>query len=148
MPTAAKLVAAIAFAFVAFLAAYVYVLALPTGQTGGVLREVSAAVGLICGWVIMGPAAKRARGRIDAMGSGIRTSLTAVLLVVLIFACADMLDRAMKGRYKTPLDAVLGVFERALILVPPLAQPDILAVLLLGGLFGGAMAHWAGQRWP
>lgn len=147
MPTAAKLVAAIVFALIAFLAAHIYVVALPGGQPGGILREVSGGVGLLCGWFVMGPAAERARGRVDAMGGGIRTSLTIVVLVVLIFSCADMLDRAIKGRYKTPLDAVLGVFEQALVLAPPLAQPDILGVLLLGGLFGGAVAHWAGRRW-
>ncbi|MFN4155993.1 MAG: TrgA family protein [Paracoccaceae bacterium] len=147
MPTAAKLFGAIFFALVAFVAAHFYALALPEGRPSGLLREVSAGVGLFCGWAIMGPAAQRARSRIDAMGSGIRTSLTIVVLVVLIFACADMMGRAMKGRYKTPLDAVLGVFEQALVLAPPLARPDILAVLLLGGLIGGAVAHWAGRRW-
>jgi len=147
MPTAAKLVAAIAFACIAFLAAHLYALGLSQGRTAGVLREVSAGIGLLCGWWIMGPAATRARGRVDAMGSGIRTSLTIVIFVVLIFACVDMLSRAMKGRYDTPLDALLGVFEQAFVLAPPLAQPEILSVLLLGGLLGGAVAYWAGQRW-
>lgn len=147
MPTAAKLFAAIAFALVAAVAAQLYVLALPAGRAGGSLREVSALVGLICGWTIMGAAAHRARSRVDAMGTGIRTSFTIVIVVVVIFACVEMLDRAIKGRYKTPLDAVLGVFEQALVLAPPLARPDILGVLLLGGLVGGAIAHWAGQRW-
>ncbi|MDR7126904.1 TrgA family protein [Pseudotabrizicola sp. 4114] len=147
MPTAAKLFAAIIFALVAALAAHLYALALPPGRPPGVLREVSAGVGVICGWWIMGPAATRARGRVEAMGGGIRTALTIVVLVVLIFACAEMMDRAIKGRYKTPLDAVLGIFEQALALIPPLAQPDVLGVLLLGGLMGGAVAHWAGQRW-
>ncbi|MDP4033815.1 MAG: TrgA family protein [Pseudorhodobacter sp.] len=147
MPTAAKLVAAIAFALIAYLAAHFYALAMPEGRPSGVLREVSAVVGVLCGWFVMGPFAPRARNRVDSMGAGIRTSLTIVVVVVLIFACADMLDRAMKGRYKTPLDAMLGIFEQALGLVPPLAQPDILGVLLLGGLVGGALAHWAGQKW-
>ncbi|MFN4128922.1 MAG: TrgA family protein [Paracoccaceae bacterium] len=148
MPTAAKLFAAIAFALVAVIAAQLYALSMPEGRPTGMLYAVSVGVGLLCGWRVMGPAAKRARGRVDAMGSGFRTSVTIVVLVVLIFACADMLDRAMKGRYKTPLDAVLGVFEQALALAPPLAQPDLIGVLLLGGLLGGAVAHWAGQRWP
>jgi hypothetical protein len=147
MPTAAKLVSAIAFGFVAFLAAHLYGAAMPGGRPSGALREVSAVVGVLCGWFIMGPFAHRAKGRIEAMGTGIRTSLTIVVIVVLVFACVDMLDRAIKGRYDTPLDALLGVFEQALALVPPLAQPDILGVLLLGGLFGGGLAYWAGRRW-
>ncbi|WP_103332945.1 TrgA family protein [Pseudotabrizicola formosa] len=147
MPTAAKLFAALAFALVAAVAAHFYALDLPEGRSAGVLREVSALVGAVCGWIIMGRAAHRRPSRVEAMGTGIRTSLTIVVLVVLIFAIADMLERAIKGRYKTPLDAVLGVFEQAMVLAPPLAQPDILGVLLLGGLIGGALAHWAGRRW-
>ena len=147
MPTAAKLFAAAVIAIVAAVAAHLYALDLPEGRPAGLLREVSALVGVACGWMIMGAAAHRSRSRVDAMGTGIRTSVTIVVLVVLIFAIAEMMGRAFKGRYKTPLDAILGVFEQALLLVPPLAQPDILGVLLLGGLIGGAVAHWAGQRW-
>ncbi|TGD63263.1 TrgA family protein [Tabrizicola sp. WMC-M-20] len=147
MPTAAKLFAAIAFALVAAVAAHFYALDLPEGRSAGLLREVSALVGAACGWVIMGRAAHRSRSRVDAMGTGIRTSLTIVVVVMVIFAIVDVLGRAMKGRYKTPLDAILGVFEQAMVLAPPLAQPDTLGVLLLGGLIGGAVAHWAGQRW-
>ncbi|MFN7224103.1 MAG: TrgA family protein [Paracoccaceae bacterium] len=147
MPTAAKLVSAIIFAFVAFLAAHLYGLSIPGGRPVGVVREVSAVVGVLCGWFIMGPFAHRARGRVEAMGTGIRTSFTMVVCVLLIFACVEVLDRAIKGRYDNPLDALLGVFERAFVLAPPLARPDILGVLLLGGLLGGALAHWTSQRW-
>lgn len=148
MPTAAKLVSAITFAFVAFLAAHLYSLSMPEGQPRGVLREVSAVVGVLCGWFVMGPFSHRTRGRIDAMGAGVRTSLTIVVLVLLIFACVEMFDRAIKGRYDTPLDALLGVLEQMFVYAPPVARPDVLGVLLLGGLFGGAVAQWAGRRWP
>lgn len=147
MPTAAKLVSAIVFACVAFLAATFYANAIPGGAPPGILPETSAVVGVMCGWFIMGQRAHRTHSRIEAMGTGIRTSFTIVVFVVLIFACIEMMDRAFKGRYDTPMEAILGIFEQAIALAPPLAQPNVLAVLLLGGLFGGAAAHWAGQRW-
>ncbi|MFN3722084.1 MAG: TrgA family protein [Paracoccaceae bacterium] len=148
MPTAAKLVAGLVFGFVAFVAAHLYALSLPDGATSGVLRQVSAVVGVLCGWFVMGPFAKRARGQIDAMGAGVRTSLTMLIVVVLTFAIVEMLDRAIKGRFKTPMDAVLSIFEQGLRLIGSVAQPDILAVLLLGGLVGGSVSRWAGRRWP
>lgn len=147
MPTAAKLFAAVFFAFAAFFAAHLYTISLPEGRGAGVLREVSAVVGVLCGWFIMGPVAHRSVRRIDAMGAGIRTSFTIVIFVVLIFACVEVFDRAIKGRYQTPMDAVLGVFENGLAMIQAAIRPDVLAVLLLGGLFGGALAHWAGKRW-
>lgn len=148
MPTAAKLVSAIAFAIVAYVSAHFYALGLPSTASTGALREVSAVVGVLCGWFVMGGFANRKRGLIECTGAGIRTSVLIVLSVIVIFACLDMIDRALKGRYKTPLDAFLGVFEQALALAPPLARPDVLIALLLGGVIGGALAHWAGQRWP
>lgn len=147
MPTAAKLVAALAFAFVAALAAHVYWRGLPDGTPAGLMREICGLIGLVCGWWIMGPMAQRARGRIEAMGTGIRTSLTIAPAAVFLLSTVEMLERAMKGRYKTPLDAALGVFERALVLGRPVFQPDVLGVLLLGGLLGGALSYWAGRRW-
>ncbi|PJF10520.1 TrgA family protein [Pseudorhodobacter sp. MZDSW-24AT] len=148
MPTAAKLVAAFAFALVSAIAVHVYAQSLSEAQPLETLYLVSIAVGVLCGWRIMGGAAKRARGGVEAMATGVRTTLTIVVSVVLIFACADMLDRAMRGRYKTPLDAFLGVFEQALALLPSLARPDLVGVLLLGGLVSGAITYAAGRRWP
>ena len=147
MPTAAKLFSAFAFAAVAYLAAHLYALGLPDGRPAGYLREVSALVGLFCGWWIMGPMATKGRGRIEAMGTGVRTSFTIALMVLFIFATSDMLGRSVKGRYDTPMDAVLGIFELMLLLAPPLFTADILGVLLLGGLIGGAIAQWAGRTW-
>jgi hypothetical protein len=147
MPTAAKLVSAIFFAIAAFVAAHLYGQTTSGVQAPGVLREVSAVVGVLCGWFIMGPQAQRARGQIEAMGTGLRTALTIALVVIVIFAVVEMLDRAIKGRYDTPLDAVLGVFEQALVLAPTLARADVLSVALLGGLFGGALAYRVGRKW-
>ncbi len=147
MPTAAKLVAAIAFAIVAALAAHLYVLAMPDGRPAGYLREISGLIGAFCGWMIMGPLAGGDRGRIEAMGTGVRTSLTIAILVVLVFSIRDMLQRSMKGRYDAPMDAILGIFEQALELGSPVLQADIIGVLLLGGLMGGAISHWAGRTW-
>lgn len=147
MPTAAKLFSAIVFAGVAWLAAQLYAQALPDGRPAGLLREISALVGVVCGWFIMGRFARRGRGRVESMGTGVRTSLAIVASLVLLFAIRDMLQRSVKGRYDSPMDAVLGIFEQALILGGTVFQLEVLAVLLLGGLFGGAVAHWAAENW-
>ena len=146
MPTASKLFAAIVFAGVAYLAADLYALKLTSGRPPGYLREVSALIGLVCGWWIMGPLGGAGRGRIEAMGTGIRTSFTIVVFVLLTFAIHDMLLRSVKGRYDSPMDAVLGIFELCLVLVKPVFSADIIGVLLLGGLIGGAVSHWAGRN--
>lgn len=147
MPTAAKLVAAIIFAGVAWLAADQYVPLMPDGRPAGVLREVSAIIGVMCGWVILGGFLMKPRGRIEAMGTGVRTSLTIAFFVLLIFSVWDMLARSVQGRYAGPMEAVLDIFGRALVLGRPLFSPEVVSVLLLGGLIGGAVAQFARTRW-
>ncbi len=148
MPTAAKLAAAIAFGIVAVLAAFAYIAAMPEGRPSSGLPEVSGVIGVLCGWFIMGPFAHRTQSRIDAMGTGLRTSVTIVVFVLVIFASVEMMKRAIKGRYDTPMEAILSMFELAIDLSRPLASPNVLGVLLLGGLIGGAVSHWTGRRWP
>ena len=147
MPTAAKLFSAITFAFVAYLAAHLYAEGMPDGRPVGWLREISALIGLICGWWIMGSFASRPNGRIEAMATGVRTSFTIVVLVLITFAIVEMLGQSMSGRYDGPMEAVLSVFELALRMGQRMVTPEIISVLLLGGLFGGAVGHWAGRNW-
>ncbi len=147
MPTAAKLFSAIMFAGVAYLSAHLYALNLPGGRPPGWLREMSGLIGLICGWWIMGSFASRPAGRIEAMGTGIRTAFTSALLVLIMFAFVEMLSRSMKGRYDSPTEAVLAVFDLILNLGRNMMTGEILGVLILGGILGGAVAHWAGRTW-
>jgi hypothetical protein len=147
MPTAAKLAAAIAFALIGLLIAEFYLRALPEGAVMPWIRLVTVLVGIICGWRILGPLAGRRQGRVDAMGTGIRVALTIVFWVLVIYAIREMLNRSTKGIYKSPLDALLGGFELWLKFAQPLLAPEVIASILLGGIIGGAVAHWAGQRW-
>lgn len=147
MPTAAKLVAAIIFAVVAWLAADQYAPLMPDGRPAGVLREVSAIIGVMCGWTVLGGFLMKPRGRIEAMGTGVRTSITITVIVLVIFSVWDMLYRSIQGRYDGPMEAVLDIFGRAVVLGQPMFNPGVVSVLLLGGLIGGAAAHWAGSKW-
>ncbi len=76
MPTAAKLVAAILFAALAFTAAEVYKIALPDRTVWGVFSPVCAVIGAFCGWFVMGRLV--GHGYLSAMGYGLRTTVTFV----------------------------------------------------------------------
>lgn len=147
MPTAAKLVAAVVCAIVAYLAAAQYAAVIPDGRPAGLLREVSAVVGFLCGWFVLGNFLMKPRGQIEAMGTGMRTSVTMTFILLMAFSVWEMLLRAIDGRYKNPLDSILDIFGRALVLGKPIFTPGVLGVLLLGGLFAGVVAHYASTRW-
>lgn len=147
MPTAAKLMAAVCFAVVAYVAADQYAFFIPDGRPPGLLREISALIGVICGWSVLGRFLERPRTRVEAMGTGIRTSATMAFFTLLLFSIGDVLNKAIDGRYKDPKEALLDVFARAIVLGTPIVTSTVLAVLLLGGLLAGAIAQMAGARW-
>ena len=95
MPTAAKLSAAAVFAIVALIAAQLYIPLLPEGSSIKYFREVSTVVGLLSGWFVMGRVA--GRGYSDAIGSGLRTSVTILFWVLLIFGSVTMIRKSMPG---------------------------------------------------
>ena len=72
MPTAAKLVSAIAFALVGCLAALAYIPQLPVGTSPGYLTPAVTALGLLIGWRGMGRFAGKGWG--ESMGLGLKTS--------------------------------------------------------------------------
>jgi hypothetical protein len=145
MPTAAKLVAALAFAVLGCLAAEVFKGTMPERTVWGYFTPVSAGIGLLCGWGIMGGLV--GRGYQAATGFGLRTMVQAVGLVVIVFSIYEAVLRSTKLRYDGPMEAVLGMFQLALEYLGKMATPPMIGTLLLGGILGGVAAEWANRRW-
>jgi hypothetical protein len=145
MPTAAKLIAAVAFAIVAFIAAATYVPHMPEGSQIGLFREITAGIGFAVGWFVMGGLV--GPGYAEAAASGVRTSVTLVFFALLGFSVLQMVKKSYKMLYDGPMEAVLGVFEIMLDYGRMMLQPDVLGVLAVGGILGGMLAEWAGRRW-
>lgn len=145
MPTAAKLIAAVAFAMVAFVAAATFVPHLPEGSQIGLFREITAAIGFAVGWFVMGSLTGQGYG--PAAGSGMRTAVTLVFFTLLGFSIHLMVKKSYKMLYDGPMEAVLAVFEIMLDYAQMMIQPDVLGVLAVGGVLGGVAAEWAGRRW-
>lgn len=145
MPTAAKLFAAFAFAVVAFFAAEVYKPHLPEGTQFGAFSFISALIGLVCGWRVMGPEA--GRGNWMAVNSGMKTSACAVGLALLIFSTYEMLVLAFRPAYKGPMEAIVGIFDLAVDFFLALLAWDTLLVLIVGGALAGLLSEWANRRW-
>jgi hypothetical protein len=145
MPTAAKLFAAVVFAAVGFLAAEAYKPGMPEGTQFGLFSLLVAAIGVLCGWRVMGRLAGHGYGA--AAGYGLRTSATIVFWALVAFSIYEMILRSMKMRYDGPMEALVGVFDLMLqhgVLVLTL---PVLGVLAVGGVLGGWAAEFAGRRW-
>lgn len=145
MPTASKLVAAVAYALLGFLAAQTFVKYLPDGTPLGYFREITAAIGFIVGWLVMGKLTRK--GYREAINSGLVTAMLLVFWALLAFSLYFMLRKSMRMMYDGPMEAVLGVFQLMFDYGKMLLVPDMLGVILMGGIVAGLVCEWAGKRW-
>lgn len=145
MPTAAKFFAALAFAIVAFFTAEVFKGHMPEGTQFGYFSLVSALIGLVCGWKVMGPEA--GRGNWMALSSGLKTALFMALVALFIFSTYEMVLRAFLPAYDGPMEAVIGIFDLAVEFFVTFLAWDVLIVLFVGGGLAGLMSEWAARRW-
>lgn len=145
MPTAAKLVASLAFLMTGFLGAEAFKLGMPEGMSFGPFSLVIGAIGLICGWRIAGALA--GRGYVSSVGYGLRTSVTITFWGLLVYATERMIQRALDQLYKGIIEAVLGIFQLMFELGQRLITTEVLTVLAVGGVFGGIAAEWAARHW-
>jgi hypothetical protein len=145
MPTAAKLVAAVVFAIVGWIAANVFVPVLGEGIDVGAFRELVGALGLVVGWRVMGRSAGQGYQR--AIGTGLKTVIVLVFFTLLLFSTYEMVQLSMKMRYEGPMDAVLDVFSLMLEQGLKMLVPGVILVLAVGGVIGGILTEKASKRW-
>jgi len=145
MPTAAKLVAAICFAFLAFVTCIVVEGTLPEDTRIGYIYEVSIASGAICGWFVSGSA--RRTGYAEAAATGLRTTVTALVMALGVLALSTMVAISMKGRYRGPTDAVLDIFQKFAEFGMLTLSVPALGTMFFGGMIAGIVTENAGRRW-
>ena len=146
MPTAAKIIGAVTFAALALLLATLYIPQLPKGTELGYFREITAAIGLFCGWWVMGN--QVGLGYRAAAEAGLRTALIIVFWALLGFSIYIMVDRSMKMMYDGPMEAVLGVFQLMFEYGRKLLVLEVIVTALFGGILAGQITEWVGKRWP
>lgn len=145
MPTAAKLAAAVAFAFMAFMASEFYKPLLPEGTQVGLLSVINAIVGMLAGWFVAGRFA--GKGYYAAAGTGVRTMAVALFYVLLIWSGYEMIKRSTKLRYDGPVEALQAMMDLvAEYFMLMLTDPQIPIVLVLGGMLAACFSEWTSKR--
>jgi len=145
MPTAAKLVAALAFATLGLVVCLVLREVMPETTREGRMFPVAIASGLICGWMVSGAA--RRGSYMEAAATGMRSSSTAVLMALAALSVGGMVADSLRGRYRGPMDAVLDIFDRFVEYGALVVNVPVLGMVFLGGMIGGMLTEAAGRRW-
>ncbi|WP_127900402.1 TrgA family protein [Solirhodobacter olei] len=145
MPTAAKLIAALAFFAVAFVAAESFKPLMPPGSQFGYFSLICGGIGAVTGWMVSG--AMAGRGTITAIGNGIRSSATIVFFALILFTGREMVIRSMQHMYHGPMDALQAMAGMIAKYAVMLTATTELVVLIGGGILAGLVTEWASRRW-
>ena len=145
MPTAAKMIAGVAFAIVAAVAAFAYVPGLPEGTNTTYFPPLMAALGFLIGWMAVG--GQVGRGYAESLSLGLRASILIVVWGLLLFAIYFMILRSTRMIYHDAGDALLDVPMQMLKYGRLLASVQLAVVLAVGGAIGGMIAEFTGKRW-
>jgi hypothetical protein len=148
MPDAARLVAAICLAGVAFflsgLVQETYVAA--RGETSfGWFTPVNVVIGLLVGWIAMGPRA--GRGVSAAITNGVTGVFLLVLWGLFVQACNEMTRLAMRNRYDDAFEAIAAIFRIGAEWGLLLLNAPILLTMAAGACVSGLLTEMAWRRW-
>jgi hypothetical protein len=146
MPTAARLVAAIFLAIVAYIVSRMIMPLMPESTDFGVFVPLNVVLGILAGWFVMGPRVGR------GVSAGINNGLTGIFVLLLwgigVQACNEMVRLAMKHRYDGPMEAVVAIFQIGAEFGLQIATVPIGSFLAVAAIVGGLMVEFAGRRWP
>jgi hypothetical protein len=145
MPDAARLVAALSLALIAFIVSGMVMPLMPEGLDFGYFTYVNIAIGLACGWIIMG---KRAgRGITPAINNGITGAAALLFWGLFVQGVNEMVRLAMRNRYDGPFEAITAVFKIGAEYGMTIMTPGILGTLLIGGILAGLATEFAWRQW-
>ncbi len=145
MPNAARLVAALSLALIAFIVSGQVIPLMPEGTDFGWFTYVNIAIGLLTGWVVMGP--RPGVGLTPAINNGLTGMVVMVFWALFVQGTNEMVGLAMRHRYDGPFDAILGIFEIGMKYALVLMVPNIIATLLIGGVLAGFACQYASKKW-
>lgn len=146
MPTAAKLVAAVALAIAAYgVSTVVLYHSEPFQTSGGLSHNLFAAVGFVIGWSRLGPAAER--GYMSGWAGGVGASVTVFVSMVILGACIHVYSGFEYHAYRTLSEMIDGFFSKAIEYAGYMTNWEIFVVTFVGGFLAGTFAAMAGRLW-
>lgn len=145
MPNAAKLVAAVGMAILAFIV---------TGMVKGLFDEVTnfgwftqvnMVLGCLVGWKFLG--SRSGRGMVSAINMGLTAPIVLVFWAIFVQSCNEMVRLAMKNRFDGPFEALVAIFEIGSEWALMIVNVPIWATLFVGGVMTGIAAEHASRNW-
>lgn len=149
MPTGSRLVSALFYGFLTYVAAHM-VHAAFEADVGydlnfGKFKEVAAFIGVITGWVVQGN--RVGEGKNFAIQGGVLTVVLIIFWNLVFWSLREMVVESMKLKYRGPTAALVDSFNIALDNVMTFANLQFCITVFVGGILGGMLAERAAQRY-
>jgi len=148
MPTAARLVSAVLLAALAYIVTTMYMnamLAEDPDSNFGWLLEANLAISALVGWILLG-------GRVGnqysvAIGLGLTSVASTLFLCLFAQSVWEMLAMSLDRRFDGPMEALIGAIELGVNFGAEFLSPNVIIVLITGGVIVGPAAEWISRRW-
>lgn len=146
MPDAAKLVAGLGMALLAFIVSGMIMPLFEEEMNFGYFTHVNIVLGFIVGWIVIGRRA--GRGMISALNVGLTGAVALVFWGLFVQSSNEMTRLAMKNRFDGPFEALVSIFEIGADWAILMTTVPIWATLLIGGVIVGFATEFAWRAWP
>lgn len=145
MPTAAKLIAALALALTAAIAANIFVGENSEIPIGWRFIATNAVVGFFAGWYSLG----RNPGHSNFAGamSGLRSLVFLLIGAGMVFAGYFVMRNLQQFKSKDVTAMPLAWIEKSFEYVVAAFSQDVVVTLVIGGLIAGVATYQASIRW-
>ena len=145
MPDAARLVAALSLALIAFIVSGLIMPLMPEGTNFGWFTYVNIVLGILCGWIVMGRRA--GRGTTAAINNGLTGVAALVFWGLFVQGGCDNVRAGNLRREGVPLEAFSAIFEIVLYMRESIFVPTVVLTLLAGAVLAGLATEYAWRTW-
>ncbi|MEC3860200.1 TrgA family protein [Mesobacterium sp. TK19101] len=145
MPTAARVVAGVLLAIVAFVASEAFKPLMHENTNFGYFSIVNAGIGLLVGWIVIG--SRVGRGLTAGFNNGLTGAIALTFWCLFVHGSYKMVEDSFDRRFTDMLEAIASIFERMLEYGMIMLDVNVIAILLIGGVITGVLAEIASRLW-
>jgi hypothetical protein len=140
MPTGAKLIGGIAFAFLAYFISDLVKPQLPEGTQVSWLSPLNGFIGLLMGWKIMGRGAGKTYRQ--TFGYGLTTLVATTFWSLLVWSGYAMLQNSIRLRYDGPIEALQDMAQISVDYAKVAGVQEVILPAVVGALFAAWITHF------
>ncbi|UWR27979.1 TrgA family protein [Sulfitobacter sp. S223] len=145
MPTAARLVAGVLLAILAWILSDLIRPLMPEGTDFGWFNYVNALLGLLVGWFVMG--SRAGRGIVPGINNGVTGVAVLFIYALGVHSCYEMFRLALRNRYDSPMEAITAIFLIASEFGLMIATAPVIITAAIGAVVVGLATDSAAKRW-